>query len=60
MLIDWASKENIDLVGLNETNISERQNRCSMSKQNSYLGIWTDTEEDKKKGSGVGLLINKK
>ena len=31
-----------------------------MSKQNSYLGIWTDAEEDKKKGSGVGLLINKK
>ena len=59
MLIDWASKENIDLVGLNETNTSERQNRFSMSKQNSYLGIWTDAEEDKKKGLGVGLLINK-
>ena len=31
-----------------------------MKKQENYIGIWTDAEEKKKKGSGVGLIMNKK
>jgi exonuclease III/ribonuclease HI len=60
MLLEWASKESIDLIGINETNTTERQNNFSLNKQEDFLGIWTDAEENKKKGSGVGLIIKKK
>ena len=49
MLMDWASREKIDLIGINETNITERQISFSMNKQKEYLGIWTDAEVNKRK-----------
>jgi len=60
VLLEWAKQEKIDIIGINETNTTERQNRFSMSRQEEYSGIWSDAEENKKKGSGVGLIMNKK
>ena len=59
-LLEWAKQEKIDIIGINETNTTERQNRFRMSRQEEYLGIWSDAEENKKKGLGVGLIMNKK
>ena len=60
LLLEWASKENIDMLGINETNTTERQNKLYMSRQKEYLEVWTNAVENKKKGSRVGLVINKK
>ena len=60
LLLEQASQEKIDIIGVNETNITEKQSKYNMNRQEEYLGIWTDAEESKKKGSGVGLIMNKK
>ena len=41
-------------------NITEKQSKYNMNRQEEYLEIWTDAEESKKKGSEVGLIMNKK
>src|SRR5439155_17388028 len=60
LLLDWAYKENIDMIGINETNTTGRQNNFNLKNQSNYLGLWLDAEENKKKGSGINLLICKK
>jgi exonuclease III len=60
LLLEWANREKVDMIGINETNITGRHANYSMRKQENFLGIWTDAEENKKKGSGVGLIMNKK
>ena len=41
-------------------NTTERQNKFSMNRQVDYVEIWADAEENKIKGSEVGLIMNKK
>ena len=60
LLLDWAKKEKIDIIGINETNTTERQNKFNISKQEEFVGIWSVAKTNKKKDSGVGLLINRK
>jgi len=60
LLLDWARKENIDMIGINETNTTGRQNIFNLKNQDNYLGILSDAEENKKKVSGVGLILCKK
>ena len=52
LLLEWAICKNLDIIGINETNIMERQNKFNMKKQKDFFGVWTDSEEKKKKGSG--------
>ncbi len=40
-------------------NISEQQGKFLCNKRNNYVGFWTGARENKLKGSGVGLLVNK-
>ena len=49
ILLEWARQEKIDIIGINETNMTERQNKFSMNRQVNYVGIWADAEENKKK-----------
>ena len=44
---------------MNETNIAERQGRYLIKKDSNYIGFWTNADENKIKGSGVGLVINR-
>ena len=44
---------------MNETNIAERQDRYLIKKDSNYIGFWTNADENKIKGSGVGLVINR-
>ena len=60
LILEWAKKESIDIVGINESNTTEKQNKFNTKKQEEFFGVWSDAEYNKKKGSGVGLLINKK
>ena len=59
LLVEWALENNIDILGINETNISEQQGKFLCNKRNNYVGFWTGACENKLKGSGVGLLVNK-
>ena len=60
LLLEQVVCKNLDIIGINETNTMERQNKFNMKKQKDFFRVWTDSEEKKKKGSGVGLLINNK
>ena len=39
LLLNWAKKEKIDIIGINETNTTERQNKFNISKQKEFVGI---------------------
>ena len=58
-LISFAAEEKIDIIGINETNIIEQQGKFLVKKESNYIGLWTGANENKIKGSGVGLLISK-
>ena len=58
-LIGFAAEEKIDIIGINETNIIEQQGKFLVKKESNYAGFWTGANENKIKGSGVGLLISK-
>jgi len=45
-------------LGITETNIVEREGRfLTYAANKKYVGYWTNAAEDKKKGSGIGILI---
>ena len=59
-LVDFAEEEKIDILGICETNIVEREG-CWVTKQEQGIhSIWTEYNEEKKKGFGIGLLIKEK
>ena len=39
ILLEWARQEKIDIIGINKTNTTERQNKFSMNRQVDYVGI---------------------
>ena len=59
ILIDYAIEKNIDIIGINETNILEQQSKFLVNKESRYIGFWTGADRNKIKGSGVGFLISK-
>ena len=60
LLIDWMNEMNIDIMGLNETNINKKEGSFIIDKGSGYKGIWSCCDKDKIKGSGVGILIKNK
>ena len=59
MFLDQMREENIDIIGISETNISERQGKFLIPKGSDYIGFWAKASENKIKGSGVGLVIKR-
>ena len=59
MLLDQMREENIDIIGISETNISERQGKFLIPKDSDYIGFWAKANENKIKGSGVRLVIRR-
>ena len=48
-------------MGITETNIAEREGKFLIYNQTAqYKGYWTSAVTDKKKGSGVGILIDER
>jgi exonuclease III len=58
MLIEWAHDYNINILGLTETNITEKEGRFQTLDDMRYRSFWSNANPLKKKGSGVGLLID--
>ena len=47
------------MLGICETNISELQDSFLIPKNEDYVEFWTRANENKLKGSGVGIVIKK-
>jgi hypothetical protein len=58
-LLGWAEEEEITILGITETNLTEREGRFLMQAANrKYVGFWSSAAKDKKKGSGIGIIIS--
>ena len=49
----------MDVLGLAETNISSKEGFFLIKNIENYKSFWANAKAEKKKGSGVGLLISK-
>ena len=58
-LAEYCKDEHFNLVGVLETNIGEKDTKWMQKDIIEYESFWTDTEKDKSKGSGVGLLVDR-
>src|ERR1043165_82436 len=58
-LLGWAEEEEITILGITETNLTEREGKLlTHATGKKYVGFWTNAAEDKKKGSGIGIMID--
>ena len=57
-LYQWLLDNRIDIIGLAETNITTKEGSFLTKNLGNYRSFWSNANPDKKKGSGVGLLIN--
>jgi len=58
-LLSWAEEEEITIIGITETNLTEREGKfLTYAAGRRYVEFWTNAAEDKKKGSGIGIIIN--
>jgi len=48
----------LDIVGLSETNIMAKEGFFLTRNLEGYKSFWSNACLDKKKGSGIGLLIS--
>jgi exonuclease III len=58
-LIDYGESLDLDMIGIVETNIKEREARYINIASNKYSCWWSSAEQGKHKGSGVGILVSK-
>src|SRR5205085_10498738 len=59
ILVDKLEKEKYDLVGIVETNISEKEGQYITSYKEKIDSFWTNAEKRKNKGSGMDILVSK-
>ena len=48
------------MIGILETNMLEKEGHFIIRHRENIDSFWTDAEKGKSKGSGVGIIINKK
>ena len=61
-LLDWSKLKDIDVLGITETNITQREGNFRNNNPHikpDYIGYWSD-KDSKIKGSGVGIILNRK
>ena len=58
--MDWTIENTYDIVGLVETNISEKEGFFLGKPFKGYHTVWSSACQEKKKGSGVGLIISER
>lgn len=56
---DYGKRQNINIIGLVETNISVKEAKFIEIEDTKYHSHWSSAEVNKRKGSGVGILIEK-
>ena len=59
-LLTWAKEKEIDILGVTETNLSDKEGRYILTPDSSFKSYWTSSSPNKKKGSGLGVLISEK
>ena len=59
VLYAWALDNSIDILELAEMNITAKEGNFLTKSWNEYKNFWASADPNKKKGSGVGLLIGK-
>jgi exonuclease III len=57
---EWVLDNKIDILGLAETNISKKEGFFIAKDLSGYRGFWSDSDAMKKKGSGVGILVEER
>ena len=58
-LIDFGIEENLDILEITETNINTKEAVFFEVNWQHYKAFWTKDNIEKRKGSGVGLLVRK-
>ncbi|CAG8750711.1 9659_t:CDS:2 [Gigaspora margarita] len=58
-LSEWLKKHSINVCRIIETNILSKEGYHITKENSNFMFFWSNTNKDKKKGSGVGLLIDK-
>ena len=59
-LLEWKKLEKIDILGIVESNISEKEGRYIMIEDKENKSYWANADGNKKKGSGVGIIVSNK
>ena len=59
-LYEWIIDNELDIVGLAKMNISAKEGFFLGKKLEEFKSVWSSASSDKKKGSGIELLISKK
>ena len=57
MLLDWGHEKGFNIIGISETNLQETEARYISRNNTKFRGIWSLASKTKKKGFGVGLLV---
>ena len=57
-LYEWLIDNEIDIISLSEMNISSKEAFFITRNMKEYKSFWANSNPEKKKGSGVGILIN--
>ena len=52
IISEWALEENLDIIGIAETNISSKEGFFLDFNRDNFVGFWSNTEIERKKGSG--------
>ena len=58
-LQNWLTDNKIDVLGLAKTNISDKKGFFLTKNIENYKSFWANAKAEKKKSSGVDLLISK-
>ena len=58
-IIDYMKEKDINIMEIGETNISEKEERYFTRGNNIYGSFWVSADANKKKGSGVGIILKR-
>ena len=54
-LIELRTSTNLNIIGITETNIQEKEGRYIKINRKNYFTYWSSSKKEKHKGSGVGI-----
>lgn len=59
-ILEFSKENEIEILGISETNISSKEGSFLGKDITGFRSFWASSEENKKKGSGVGIAISKR
>ena len=58
--LDYCNGQKLNVVGITETNIKEKEAKFLELQKEGYKDYWSSAEQNKHKGSRVGILVDSK